>query len=62
MASAGDNIGGNKFLQDWLPATHAHGEGGDDVGRDLDEADQSRVHVGTAGQVQLLVNLRFFFF
>ena len=46
---------GGSLLQDRLPARRAHDEGGDDVGGDLDQADQGRVHVGALSQVQLLI-------
>ena len=46
---------GGSLSQDRLPARRAHDEGGDDVGGDLDQADQGRVHVGALGQVQLLI-------
>ena len=53
--SSGRVSAGGRVLQDRLPARRAHDEGGDDVGGDLDQTDQGRVHVGALGQVQLLI-------
>ena len=53
--SSGRVSADGSLLQDRLPARRAHDEGGDDVGGDLDQADQGRVHVGALSQVQLLI-------
>ena len=53
--SSGRVSASGSLLQDRLPARRAHDEGGDDVGGDLDQADQGRVHVGALSQVQLLI-------
>ena len=46
-----------RFSQDRFPPGGAHDEGSNNVGRDLDQGDQRRVHMGTSGQVQLLLSL-----
>ena len=50
-----------RFSQDRFPPGGAHDEGSDNVSRDLDQGDQRRVHMGTSGQVELLLSLTFHF-
>ena len=48
-----------RFSQDRFPPGGAHDEGSNNVGRDLDQGDQRRVHMGTSGQVELLLIFTF---
>ena len=54
MWSTHFNVVGERYSQDWLPASHAHDEGADDVGRDLYHCHDDRVQVNTTGHVDLM--------